>query len=99
MLWHAGEVKLPKISPPEGTDKTATPSSLSLDVAALCYTSVKKEALLQAPCSWGEVWGLLTLQQVEGTRWTTRTPGSTMWVWAPVLHSVHLMPWDQAEIC
>lgn len=44
VLRHAGEVRLPKTGPPEGTDKTGSSSSLSLNAAGLCYTSVKRKA-------------------------------------------------------
>lgn len=39
VLWHAGEVKLPKISSPEGTDKTVTSSTLCPQMLLCCITS------------------------------------------------------------
>lgn len=36
VLWHAEEVKLPEISPPEGTDRTALSLSLCCWILLRC---------------------------------------------------------------
>lgn len=68
MLWHAGEVKLPKMGPPEGKDKTASSSSLCPWMSLRCVTPPQRRRVFSKQLvAGGEVWGLLTSQEVEGT--------------------------------
>lgn len=73
MLWHARELTLPKIGCPKETDKTDSSWSLCPSILLCCATSPWKRKL---PFKlWlREVWGLFTLQEVEGTDGTTPYP-------------------------